>query len=563
MLELKETKSILKYYGFMSNNVEPIACEYENMAGLFVTLKTKYGHLSRCITFKTKKALESFLKLYMWYRSEINNPDVYVEFDNYEVINPKIKFYKATDEITEKYLKEENEIKNVETLEITTPHDENLELLNVIYTKVRCFIQEAKSLESDLIDVISNYLDKLTDYLELINNDEEVEDVEIDAFDGKEYEDKINKILTNFKKDKDDNIEFYLNTAVSIYTESLLDEVYDNDLYYLEFYKEESRKIDELIKLFDEYNKEKAKNPRVLKKQKIRSYEDYVMANFTDTNVSKNEILEKRHKEVNKILAEFKNNDIVDLKLKYHIIDVDDEIDLDDQEVLDLNTINVNDIKKYFKNLTAKEKTINVILSSPLKELINHIISLESKDIYEEILKDSRYYKKFNELYEILSNEDNFAICRKYLKPIGLDSIEEFIKSLIKVVNNIHYNTFELDKKTVLKYKIGVLLDNGYMNVSILDNYPINSKGLNNYYISETKIKVPIYYANKILYLDEDNILKVKNNDDVVTIDMKDLKVSNKKKISVKDYTFKNNNKKEFKIFNEKTYTLSDIQGDA
>ena len=319
MLELKETKNILKYYGFMSNNVEPIACEYEGMAGLFITFKTKYGRLSRCITFKTKKALENFLQLYLWYRSEINNPEVYVEFDNYETINPKIKFYKSNEEITNEALEEEKEIKNVETLEVITPHDEDLELLNVVYTKIRCFVQEAKTLEADLIDVVSNYLDKLTDYLDLIQNDEQVEDVEIVPFDSTDYETKITNILTNFKKNKDDDVELYLNTAINIYNEILLDETYENDLYYLKFYQEETKKINELSRLYDEYNKEKAKNPRGLKKQKIKSYEDYVTEYFNDTDVDRQNIIDKRHKEVDKLLKELENKSVEELKIQYKI----------------------------------------------------------------------------------------------------------------------------------------------------------------------------------------------------------------------------------------------------
>ena len=562
MLQIKEAKNILKYYGFINENIEPILCEYENNVGLFITFKTKYGHLSRCITFKSKKTLENFLKLYIWYRKEISNPDVYVEFDNYEVINPKVKFFKDKEELNNDILMEKEEIANVETLEINTTHDENLELLNIIYTKVKCFIQEAKSLESDLIDIISNYLDSLVDYLDMIGNKEEVEDVTIIPFDGQKYEENINKILTNYKKESDENIEKYVKCAIDIYNEILLDENYENDLYYLEFYKEELNKIKELSRLFDEYKKEKINNQRALKKKGIKSYEDYVDKNFVDTNISKNDVIQKRHEDVEKILKDLKNNSVYNLKKIFKIIDVEEQ-QPQETEVLDLNTIDMKDLKEYFKGLTIKEKTINLILSSPLKELINYVTPIDSADKYETIINEKKYYKKFYDMYEILSSDDNFSVCRKYLKPIDLDTVDGFIKSIIKVSNNIHYNTFELDKNIILKYKIGVLIDNGYLNASLSNSYPVNSKGLNNYYISESDVKLSVYYANKILTLDTDNLLTVNSNKDVITINMENLSISNKQKIKVNNYVFKNAKKNDFKLFNEKIYTISKIQGDV
>lgn len=568
MLEFNEAKRILKYYGFISESIEPKLCKKDGNVGIFVTFKTKYGHLSRFIVFKSGKSLEDFLKIYLWYRKEINNDSVLVEFDDYEKLTPKIKFMSNGKEINNNFNKNEILEDTIEQLIVDTTHEENLALLNVIYTKIKCFIQEVKELEADLINVISNYLDNLIDYLDLIESDEEVEAIKINSMEYKKYENKINKILINFKNDSDENFQNYLNAAIGIYNEILLDADYEHNLYLLEFYKEEIKKLATKTDFYNKYISEKEKNSKSLKKKNITDFFDYLEKNYSNSNtVNKDTVLNKKNKEAENMLDELLNSSSEELKIRYNIIEESDDrtVDLEQKEVLGTEELNKYELQEYYKNLSFREKTINILLSSPIKELINIVINISKKDKVSIILNEKHYSKIFEEVYEILSNDDNFAISRKYLKPIKLDSLEEFISSVVNVANSIHNNTFKMPIDTTLKYKIGVYLDNGYINASILNNYPVNNRGLNNYCISNTNVEIPVYYANFILKInEEDNVLKVINNDNIVTFDMKGLKINNKEELKVNNYILKIvKNKKQieynFVLFNKKIYVTSNL----
>ena len=104
-----------------------------------------------------------------------------------------------------------------------------------------------------------------------------------------------------------------------------------------------------------------------------------------------------------------------------------------------------------FNNLSKEARNECLIVSSPLKELINIIINFDSsKDIYNTMMKEEYYKNKFNEMYVVLSNKDNYVLARKYLKLIKLDTLEEFVNSLIDFctinINNVKaYSSFLQD----------------------------------------------------------------------------------------------------------------------
>ncbi|MBE6160917.1 MAG: hypothetical protein E7158_01675 [Firmicutes bacterium] len=570
MLEFNDAKKILKYYGFINNNVEPILCEKDNLVGIFATYKTKYGHLSRVLTFKTKKSFENYLKMYLWYRKEIDNDNVYVEFDNYENLTPEISFFNGRQEVTvdtlnnnnknEELIKEEK----VEELVVDTTHEDNLALLNVIYSKIKFFIQEAKALETDVINIISNYLDDLSEFLDQIDSEEDVMPVEMVAFDAQLYENQICTLLTNFKNDSDDNFNRYFDEAVKIYGNILLDSNYVHNMYLKDFYENEILKLEEKKELCRKYEKEK--NSKTLKKLKINSLFDYI-DKYAKNNkfISKNTIIKKRNSVVSNIINELTDKSIEELKYHYNIVDyvINREVDMEQGETLDLEDFNKYDLHEYYNNLTSREKSINLILSSPIKELINDLRGIKKGSKIETVIKEKHFYKKFNDVYELLSSDDNYAICKKYLKNINLDSLEEFIESVVKVKNSIHKNTLMMPTSTIFKYKIGVFLNDGFINASVDQNFPNNNRGSNNYVVSESKTHIPVYFSDKIVKIDEvDNTVKVVKNDDIVTFNINGYEIVDKKELKVNNYELKKNKKSnsiDFKIFSEKKYITSSL----
>ena len=563
MLEFDEAKKILNYYGFINNNIEPILCISDNSLGIYATFKTSYGHLSRFIKIEEKESLENFLKLYVAYRKKIDDKKMLVEFDNYEELSPIIKFLYNNKEVSVNNLNkifndvEEEKIK----IEKEKNHENNLELLNIIYSKIRFFIQEAKALETDVINTISKYLDDLTDFLDLIGSEEEVQPVDINTYDFQNYEQDITNLLSKFKNDKDDNFQKYFDKAINIYENILLDTTYEHNLYLKEFYDYEIIKLKEKTNLFDKY--EKIRYTRSFKKEKVNNFFEYLEKYCKETKViSKNSIVKNRKDEVSILLKELKSKDVDELKYHFNLTN---KIKVDKKTVD--KKIEESDLEKYYSELSLNEKRTNLILSSPIKELINDINSLNDNNKLEVILKEQYYLKKFKEIYEIMSSNDNNAFVRKFLKNIQIDSLEEFIISIIDIANNIHKNVIYIPKSSIIKYKVGVFLKEGYINASIKDNYPTNNRGMNNYIISTLSLKMPAYYSSRIVKInEEDNTLSIVKNKDIITFNMKNFIVSNKENIKVNNYIIdkrKNSKNAKFKIFNDKIYITSKIIKDG
>lgn len=70
-MTLKEAKEIMKFYGFINDNIEPTLCQKNDDIGIFATFKTDYGHLSRFIKFSNKDEMKDFMTLYLYYRKNL------------------------------------------------------------------------------------------------------------------------------------------------------------------------------------------------------------------------------------------------------------------------------------------------------------------------------------------------------------------------------------------------------------------------------------------------------------------------------------------------------------
>ena len=272
-------------------------------------------------------------------------------------------------------------------------------------------------------------------------------------------------------------------------------------------------------------------------------------------NIDKQSIIEDNHVKSSNELIEWKNNSVDDLKSIYGIT----------KKVLDSNILKnclktqKEDLDNYFESLSMKERNQAIFLSSPLKELVNIIVNYGNEDLISAIFNEKYYRNKFNEMYEILSNKDNYLLTRKYLKMLRLDSLEEFVSSIIDFTKNINIKPYTLKNDDVLKYKMGVFLKKGYINASLLNNYPINNRGDNNYYVSSIKNPINVYYSPYIIKIDESNNLIASKNSDIITFDINNLKIVDKSEIKVNNYILRREKldkevKYSYILFNEKVY---------
>lgn len=551
-MTLKEAKEIMKFYGFINDNIEPTLCQKNDDIGIFATFKTDYGHLSRFIKFSNKDEMKDFMTLYLYYRKNLKKDNLKVVFDDYEDLSPKISFYYNNIKINKNNIIDLKIIDNpVEKLEIDTTLDDNKKLLEILKNKIYDFIKIIKETEEKATKISEEYYLKIEEFAKISGENLEKDKIEIKKIN----EESINKRLQLLNSDVNDhNFMKKFDEILKIYEDVMNDSKYIENLYLIDYYSQEINKINQLIDKFNKYQELLNKKSKLFKK-KI-TFMQYIEENpVISNNIDKQSIIEDNHVKSSNELIEWKNNSVDDLKSIYGIT----------KKVLDSNILKnclktqKEDLDNYFESLSMKERNQAIFLSSPLKELVNIIVNYGNEDLISAIFNEKYYRNKFNEMYEILSNKDNYLLTRKYLKMLRLDSLEEFVSSIIDFTKNINIKPYTLKNDDVLKYKMGVFLKKGYINASLLNNYPINNRGDNNYYVSSIKNPINVYYSPYIIKIDESNNLIASKNSDIVTFDINNLKIVDKSEIKVNNYILRREKldkevKYSYILFNEKVY---------
>ena len=540
MLSFKEAQETLKYYGFKSKNIEPILVEKNGKVGIFSTFKTKYGHLSRFITFEDKEKIEKFLKEYIKYQKSIDNEDTLVTFSDYENLSPTIKF-----DIVDKI----NISENVEELEINTTDEDNMSLLNILLDEIKKEIKIIEKKQNDLQDIAKEYLDKLVDLNKKLGKNNDEVSANINLTDINAYTDEVDNIRKNTLIDDNERFIDNFDKALNLYERVLLDTTYIDNIYLTECYKEELRRIKEMLKYYYIYSLNRNK---IFKRIKNQTFEEFLMENPIEDNIiDQDELFKKKRAEATNKINKFKNSSIDDLKKMYNV-----NKSTASEEILGDYKFDFKELNRYFKTLSDKDKTKIMLISSPLKELV---VILKAMDLnkLDDALKEKKFINRFKEMYNIISNEDNYSIVRKVFPKLNLDSVEEFIYSLIDYSENLDINSLKLGENTEIRFKMGTPIKKGYINGSLKDSYPINNKGANTYYIVNSKIKLPIYFSNKLLLLKADGTIELVKNEDIITFKMDNVKLTNKKEVKVKDYIYKKN---DFVLFNEKKYINCEME---
>ena len=557
-MDLNSAKNIMNYFGFRNNSLEPTLCNDSNgKIGLFITFKTFYGHLSRFISFLDEKEMKNFMKVYLFYRKHINDENMNVVFDNYEKLSPKVSFYFHNILVNENNLDDLNILNtNIEELVIDTSLDENIKLLEVIKEQIIEFINEIKSVESELEELLKTYKVDVNEYKKTIDENYEEKNYELEKLQEANILKRIEIILQDVSET---NFDTKYNEIIETYKNVLNNEKYFHNVYSIELIKNEINKIDELKNSYENYINNTKKKSGIFKK-KI-SFQEYLSDNpvneiFIDEQNIYNDIKIKN----SSLIIKWVNNSYEDLKRINGIV----KNKIEEKNVA-VKT-DVNSLENYFNNLSKKARNECLIVSSPLKDLINIIINFDSsKDIYNTMMKEEYYKNKFNEMYVVLSNKDNYVLARKYLKLIKLDTLEEFVNSLIDFVNNLNIETLSLNVDDTLKYKMGLILKKGFINASLKNQFPVNNRGDNNYYISNLKTNIKVYYSPYIIKFDDNGILQANKNEDIITFNIDGLRITDKSNVKVNNFMlkrFKNGNDYnfDFVLFNEKIYLETFIE---
>lgn len=557
-MDLNIAKEVMDYFGFRNNNIEPTLCVNKNkQVGLFITFKTLYGHLSRFITFKDKQDMEKFMKIYSFYRAHSNEKNINVVFDEYETLTPNILIYYNNILITENNLNDLDILNNnIEQLEIDTTLDENIELLKIIKKEIIDFVENIKNTEKDLQKINKIYKEKINEYKDYTSEDYEEIECNLESIDETNILKRIELIMLNIT---DANFDNKYNELIETYKNVLNNEKYFHNIYCIEQIKNEIENLNTLKNKYEEYLDFINKKSSLFKK-KI-DFKKYLENNpIEKRKADKKDIYDDLKIKNSSLVIKWINNSYDDLKIINGITTKNSD---SNTKIFRTNSI---DLQRYFESLDKRSRNECLIISSPLKELINIIINFDSKkNIYNSILNEQYYKNKFNDIYTILSNKDNYSLARKYLKLIKLDSLEEFVTSLIDFVNNFNVEPITLNTDDILKYKMGIILKKGFINASLKNEYPINFRGDNNYYISYLKTNVKAYYSPYIIRFDDNDILQAKRNESIITFNMDNLKISDNSKIKINNYMLKrvkegSSYNFDFVLFNEKVYLETYIE---
>lgn len=556
MISMKDAKQMMNYYGFVSNSIEPMLCQYKKQVGIFATFKTKYGHLSRFVPFERKKNMEEFLKIYLWYRSKISDSKMIVNFDDYKNLTPKIEF-EYNNEILNSTNLHEIELKNssIEELIVDLSFEDSMAKIRIILDKIEETYKEIEEIENKYAKIIENYKLKMKEYCELIKINYENTSINYSKFDKNISVNKVKDIIEKLPKNLKENFNEYCKELLRILESIMLDSNYLNNIYLNDYYSEEIKILDLKIKKYQEYLEmsDNQKNKIFKNKKNKIDFDTYLKDNpIVRNNIDKYMIIENKKNQTSIIIE----------KLKEEVTNnIEEDFNNNKSFKVELDEFKIKDLNNYFMSLNIKERNKILLMFSPVKELINLVISIKENNKAKIINEEKYYLEKFKDIYEIISNQNNYASTRKYLKQLKLDSLEEFIDNIVEISNNLNMQPFVLNENIELKYKMGVILKEGYVNASIKDFYPINNKGANNYYISNVLGTIKVYYSPYVIKIDNDNNLVAEENNCIITFDMNNLNVSKITEILVKDYTVKKTKNEEFNfpVFNEKNYIISNI----
>lgn len=545
-MDISVAQKLLKQFGFNDNTVEPILCEHESSVGLFVTLKTKYGHLSRFLPFETEQELKDFLHVYSWYRKRIKNDDMIVSFDEYETLSPTVNFiYKDQIlSVTNVYTIERLE-QPIEQLEIDTPQDENLKLLEIVIGDIRGFYIEIDEAYEHANRVFLKYKNTLKDYIQIVKKRKQFEDIEIKQIDKNEIENKILEIKGNAINADEYQFLDFLQQMVALLQEVKCHPIYLEYLYIIEYYQDVTEK---LINIINNYEQEKEPNKLFRKNNPAIVLEE--------SNINKEEIIEKRKIQVENELISYKTHSLEELKVLHGIKEAVYKAPVTFEQKEKLNSKDLND---YFSSLSNEEKRVALTFSSPLKELFNLLYHYKDEEnIYSALLND----KQYKETYQILSHQDSYVVAKKYFPFLQLDSLEEFIDSMISFYKTISLKPYILPFETEISFKVSEEMNQGLINASIENNFPTNNKG-NNYCITTLPKSVGVFYSPYHLWINTDNILMVEENNSLITFELSYFTKENEKEIKVVNYEIKKGkmeNEFKFPIFSKKIYVEFDFK---
>lgn len=434
---LKNAFNLTSKYGISLHKFGPFLSFVDKKIGLCLDIKdSKYGFLTRNYCFNTINEFEEFIKKYSYYKNTLKG-NTNLSLDNYFDVSPKLKYG-----FDEKILvDQENEQKIVQAIKMAA---DNLYIyLNNLYKSRIEQIELRTDAHINMINNLVEYKESLHKFYKKTYQ----EDVENNDETLYNYRNKTKNNLKNFKNNinklkKIQDIES-LKNEIKLLVEEVknyeLDHEYYSLVYDLYLFKNKAYLLEQMNNhILNVLESEKSLTPQELKTELEAIKEQIVFSNNKESFI-KDQLTD----------IEEKYSGIADLK-EYNIADYLNKSEFTEitfTEFVDKKPVNKTiDLIKKYNEMNESNKRDLLILFSPLKKIINHIITIKSSDLND--YEDYRHF--YMEIIDYLNMPDNLIFKKKYFNLIDFNSFESFIYSLIKFTDKINDMSFKLEKSCLV-----------------------------------------------------------------------------------------------------------------
>jgi len=506
MLKKEQILKVLKKYGFYSLNRAPYIYQNKSELGVyFVWPNIHYGNLERVLFFETEEELEDEVFKYYWFLSNKNKLELEVEFDNYEVLSPKVSYKYMNTVLSKEVMKSFFDNKNSFISEKDAVKKKQLQrtaqiLIAILREKFKLQNEtffKVSELQENLKLLKNEYNKKLKKFNK--SNEEVLESYELLMDENDDSETLANTLYDDLALLNDINeIRAFIETMFTYLSNVDSSDVHLHNVYLLNRYPFEIDDLKKKVKILDNSLKEKKKLFKP-KKNVIELLQEVDNTSQCRQMININLYIEKEKKFIKEKYqnrGDIDENVLGDYLLNFEKINVEVPPMVESINTIDL--INKDDltkvVKSYYDKLTKKEKSACHVASSFLSECLNSLSEIENLDQIgiNEVISNLILNKKidqFNEAFQLLDNYLNAKLRVKYFSVLKINTFEVFIESLIEVLHILNNLSIIIENKFFGYYSIK---EKEIININLKNLSYLNNKDS---FIATIMPNVSLYYS--------------------------------------------------------------------
>lgn len=525
MLDINKALKVLNSYNISSNNYGASLYQDKENTGIVLDIKDRtFGFLTRCFTFDTELELDDFLKTYYSFKNNEKKYNLEISLSSYDTKNPTIKYYLEGNEISSDDLsnidskieekKEEILLTNLKNKYLKSIEDLTNYLINLLNQKESIKVKKNK-LKEEENDLKYNLLIALTTYYEKEKNIPK-KSVNKETINNVDNTLLINN-LNNIKTKSLEEIKSYLKVLIESTKKEELDEKYLVNEYSNMIYTYNINILEKQITFVN--NKINSEKKFSLKGTKIHNIDEELKSFLKSEPTPGN-------------ISTYLNNKKQELENKYSNISIDNISILtsNDNYIEPVETIYyksttiIDNLTNKYNSLPKNIQNTLILYNSFYKPICDYIIdnNYDTTNITNEF--DFKYY--YEELENILFNENNNHIRINYFNNINFKDINSYINSIIEL-------TKEFDKTNItLVSDLKTFSPNNMNTYKTLTTTPI----MDDSYIVTIPKNTEVKYVPFKLVINEEKEIDIKNTNNIYlkatimkTDNILNLKIYNKK----------------------------------